>query len=494
MIFPVKAEIPQKFKTACLVVFVELSEKLTPAALKIDKSTRGLVSEAVSSGDLKGKPGKTVLFRSPRGLQCPRLLLVGMGRKRKITLMEFRSLCTAAAQALNSLGVKEAAALFPDCKVEGAEDDLMARHLTEAVNDVLYSFTELKTKDNDKSALHKLTLLAASSEHVSAIRQGVRHGAAISAGKELAKELGNLPGNVCTPTYLAEQARTMAKQYAMKCTVLDEKELKKLKMGAFLSVTRGSRQPPKLIILEYRGADDAAPIALVGKGLTFDAGGISIKPAQNMDEMKFDMCGAASVLGALKAVAELKLPINVIGVVPSCENLPDGNANKPGDIVTSMSGQTIEVLNTDAEGRLILCDALTYTERFEPAAVVDIATLTGACVVALGSHASGLMSNDDNLTEELLRAGSESFDRAWRLPLWEEYQSQLDSNFADMANIGGRYAGAITAACFLERYAKKFKWAHLDIAGSAWISGGKDKGATGRVVPLLTQFIMNRAA
>jgi leucyl aminopeptidase len=268
--------------------------------------------------------------------------------------------------------------------------------------------------------------------------------------------------------------------------------MEKLKMGALLSVSRGSRQPAKLIIIRYEGGrKDTAPVALVGKGLTFDAGGISLKPAEKMDEMKYDMCGGASVAGALLAAAEMKLPINIVGVIPSSENLPDGNANKPGDIVESMSGQSIEILNTDAEGRLILCDALTYTQRFKPDVVIDVATLTGACVVALGKHASGLMGNNQELIEELLEAGEISLDRAWPLPLWEEYQPQLDSNFADIANIGGRYGGAITAACFLSRFSEKFKWAHLDIAGTAWREGDK-KGATGRVVPLLTQFLLNR--
>jgi leucyl aminopeptidase len=269
--------------------------------------------------------------------------------------------------------------------------------------------------------------------------------------------------------------------------------MEELGMGALLSVSRGSRQPAKLIVVEYHGGGkNDAPVALVGKGLTFDAGGISIKPAADMDEMKYDMCGGASVLGTLRAIAQMKLPLNVVGVIPSSENLPDGAANKPGDIVTSMSGQTIEILNTDAEGRLILCDALTYTERFKPAAVIDIATLTGACVIALGAHASGLLGNNDDLIQDLLRAGTEAFDRAWQLPLWDQYQSQLDSNFADMANVGGRPAGTITAACFLARYTRKFKWAHLDIAGTAW-KKGKEKGATGRPVGLLTQYLMDRA-
>ena len=329
---------------------------------------------------------------------------------------------------------------------------------------------------------------------LSAGETAVRLGKAISAGVTLARDLGNLPGNICTPTYLAKQAQALEKHGAIKTRVLEEADMEKLGMGALLSVSRGSRQPAKLIIMEYHGGKkDEPPVALVGKGLTFDAGGISIKPAAAMDEMKFDMCGGASVLGTLQAVAELKLPINVVGIVPSSENLPDGDANKPGDIVTSMSGQTIEILNTDAEGRLILCDALTYTERFDPAVVIDIATLTGACVVALGAHASGLMGNNEGLVRDLLSAGKYAHDRAWQLPLWDDYQSQLDSNFADMANVGGREGGALIAACFLARYTKKFKWAHLDIAGTAWKSG-RNKGATGRPVSLLTTYLIQRCA
>jgi leucyl aminopeptidase len=323
--------------------------------------------------------------------------------------------------------------------------------------------------------------------------RAVAQGKAIAAGAKLAKDLGNLPGNVCTPTYLADEAVKLAKEFGMKSTILEEKDMEELGMGALLSVSRGSRQPAKLIVVEYQGGNKGdAPYVLVGKGLTFDAGGISIKPSANMDEMKYDMCGGASVVGTLRALGELELPINVVGVIPSSENLPDGDANKPGDIVTSMSGQTIEILNTDAEGRLILCDALTYSERFEPAAVVDIATLTGACVVALGEHASGLLGNDDDLAKELLSAGEYAADRAWQLPLWDPYQKQLDSNFADMANIGGRAGGTITAACFLSRYTKAYKWAHLDIAGTAWKSG-KAKGSTGRPVGLLTQYLIDRA-
>jgi leucyl aminopeptidase len=322
----------------------------------------------------------------------------------------------------------------------------------------------------------------------------VRQGQVVAKAVALAKDLGNLPGNICTPSYLAEEARKLAQGNAkLSAKILTEKEMTALKMGSLLSVARGSRQPPRLIVLSYHGGKRAdKPVVLVGKGITFDSGGISIKPAATMDEMKFDMCGAASVLAAVNAAAEMALPLNVIAVVPSCENLPDGNANKPGDIVTSMSGQTIEILNTDAEGRLILCDALTYSERFKPRAVIDVATLTGACVVALGKQASGLFGNSEDLVQEILRAGTQSGDRAWQLPLWEEYQEQLKSNFADMANVGNRDGGAITAACFLSRFTKNFPWAHLDIAGTAWLSGGS-KGATGRPVPLLTQYLIDQA-
>nr|MBF0684011.1 leucyl aminopeptidase [Pseudomonas sp.] len=320
-------------------------------------------------------------------------------------------------------------------------------------------------------------------------------------GMTLTRNLGNLPANICTPTYLAEAARNVGSQHDFKVEVLERKQLEALKMGSFLSVAKGSDEPPRFIVMHYQGAKKPAgrgaraagpaPIVLVGKGVTFDSGGISIKPAATMDEMKYDMCGAASVIGTLKAVAELQLPVNVVGIIPACENLPSGRANKPGDVVTSMSGQTIEVLNTDAEGRLLLCDALTYAERFQPAAVIDIATLTGACVVALGHVNTGLFTQDEELAQSLLDASRQAIDPTWRLPLEDDYQPQLKSNFADIANIGGPPAGSVTAACFLSRFTKQYRWAHLDIAGTAW-KGGKEKGATGRPVPLLVQYIMNQ--
>jgi leucyl aminopeptidase len=366
--------------------------------------------------------------------------------------------------------------------------------MVEVTSDAVYRFAHPSCKKSEeRRGLSKLIINVPQRNDLRRVEHALHRGLAIAGGVRLAKDLGNLPGNICTPTYLAEQAGELAKSYNLQIEVLERPEMEKLGMGSLLSVARGSRQPPKLIVLQYKkGKASQKPIALVGKGITFDAGGISLKPAGEMDEMKYDMCGAASALGTLKAVAELDLPINLIVVIPASENLPDGDANKPGDIVTSMSGQTIEVLNTDAEGRLVLCDAMTYVEKYEPETVVDIATLTGACVIALGHHVSGLFGNDDSLVKELTNAGDESFDRAWHMPMWDEYQDQLKSNFADMANIGGRPGGSITAACFLSRFAKKFNWAHLDIAGTAWKSG-KDKGATGRPVPLLTHFLIKRS-
>ena len=332
-----------------------------------------------------------------------------------------------------------------------------------------------------------------SAELISSIEQGAALGYAMAKGQLFAKNLGNLPGNICTPSYIAEQAIDIAdKNNNISVEILEESDMEALGMGSFLSVSRGSRQPAKLIVLNYQGASDTQekPHILVGKGLTFDAGGISLKPAGKMDEMKYDMCGSASVIGALLATAELQLNINLIVIVPSSENLPDGDANKPGDIVKSMSGHTIEILNTDAEGRLILCDALTYAEKFEPQTVIDVATLTGACIVALGHHTNGLMGNNQALVDALLDAGENSHDRAWQLPMWDEYHQQLKSNFADLANIGGPGAGTITAACFLSKFTEKYPWAHLDIAGTAWTGGGT-KGATGRCVPILTQYLYN---
>jgi leucyl aminopeptidase len=494
MQFVVKSGTPEKQRTGCLVVGVFEGRKLSHAARQVDQITQGTIATILRRGDLEARPGQTLLLHNLPNLPAERVLLVGCGKEKELTDGRYREITAKTTAALNQTGATEAISYLTELEIKGRDIAWKVRQAVEVTEAGLYRFNRLKSKPgNGKRPLKRIVLAVAKRSELAPGETAARQGAAIAAGVALARDLGNLPGNVCTPTYLSEQAKELGRQHNLKVTVLEEADMHALGMGALLSVARGSRQPPKLIVVEYEGGKaGTAPIALVGKGLTFDAGGISIKPADKMDEMKFDMCGAASVLGALKAAAELKLPINVVGVIPSSENLPDGNANKPGDIVTSMSGQTIEVLNTDAEGRLILCDALTYAERYHPTAVVDIATLTGACVIALGAHAAGLLANNDALARELLAAGRYTVDRAWQLPLWDDYQQQLDSNFADMANIGGREAGTITGACFLARYAKKLKWAHLDIAGVAW-KGGKEKGATGRPVPLLTQFLINRA-
>jgi len=494
MEYTVKSGDPEKQRSACVVVGVFEGRKLSPSARRLDEATQGSLTAILRRGDLEGKTGQTLLLHNPASLLCERLLLIGCGKEKDFHEGRYRETFTKMAKTLADTGATEAVVYLTELEVKGRDIAWKLRHAVESVEMALYKFDRLKShKAEKKRPLRKLILTVGKRSELTAGETAVQQGLAISTGMHLARDLGNLPGNICTPSYLADQARELEHQYGVKTTVLEREDMEKLGMGALLSVSRGSRQPPKLITIEYKGGkDDEPPVALVGKGLTFDAGGISIKPAAAMDEMKYDMCGGATVLGVIKACAELKLPINVVGVIPSSENLPDGDANKPGDIVTSMSGQTIEILNTDAEGRLILCDALTYTERFHPVAVVDIATLTGACVIALGAHASGLLANNDQLARDLLNAGKYAHDRAWQLPLWDDYQKQLDSNFADMANIGGREGGTITAACFLARYAKKFKWAHLDIAGTAWL-GGKAKGGTGRPVPLLTTWLIQRS-
>jgi len=494
MEYTVKSGDPEKQRSACVIIGLFEGRKLSPAGRRLDDAAQGALAAFLRRGDIEGKPGQQLLLHNPPNLLCERLLLIGCGKEKEFSEARYRVACTQAAKTLAGAGATEAVSYLTELDIKGRDIAWKLRHAVESTEMALYKFDRMKSaKSARKQAWRKLVLTVGKRNELATGETALQQGLAISAGMALARDLGNLPGNVCTPAYLADQARELEHQYGVRTTVLEREDMEKLGMGALLSVARGSRQPPKLITIEYRGGgEDEPPVALVGKGLTFDAGGISIKPAAAMDEMKYDMCGGATVLGVLKAACELKLPINIVGVIPSSENLPDGDANKPGDVVTSMSGQTIEVLNTDAEGRLILCDALTYTERFNPAAVVDIATLTGACVIALGNHASGLLANNDALARELLNAGRYAWDRAWQLPLWSEYDKQLDSNFADMANIGGREGGTITAACFLARYAKKFKWAHLDIAGTAWLSG-KAKGGTGRPVPLLTTWLIERS-
>ena len=489
----VKRGHPAEQRTACLIVGVHAGKKLTPAAEAVDRAMGGTLSKLCKRGDLTGAQGETLMLHEATGTAAERVLLVGCGKAEGIEGAEFQALVQKAARAVVDAGLRNAVACLGDLEVKERDAGWKTTQLALAFTGSAYRFDQMKSKPSRKPQLAKLTLLTEATRTAS-LEAAVTQAQGMAEGLTLTRDLANLPGNHCPPRRLAEAARALAKAHkSLKVTVLERAEMQKLGMGSLLAVAQGSAEAPKLITLEYQGdAAKSRPVVLVGKGVTFDSGGISIKPGPGMDEMKFDMCGAASVLGVMKAVAALGLKINVVGVIPAVENMPDGNAIKPGDVVTSMSGQTIEILNTDAEGRLILCDALSYAARFEPDVVIDIATLTGACVIALGSHASGLLSNHDPLAEELLRAGQRSGDRAWRLPLWEDYQKQLDSNFADMANVGGREAGTITAACFLARFTRNYRWAHLDIAGTAWHSG-KAKGASGRPVPLLMEFILNRA-
>ncbi len=493
--FSIKAGSPENTQSGCTVVGVFEPRKLSTAAAALDRASGGYLSSLLKRGDMEGKAGSTLLLHGVPKIKSERVLLVGLGRAEEFRDRQYSEAITAAMRSLQATGATDALIHLPEGAAPKRDIGWRVSHATIAARAAGYRFEQMKS--GRKKAPPTLRRLAFGIDDKNAQRlaaAGLEQGLAIAHGVSLARDLGNLPPNVCTPTYLAAAARDLAKQYRMKLTVLETAQMQKLGMGALLSVARGSVQPPKLIIVEYRGGPAGQrPVALVGKGVTFDTGGISLKPAAEMDEMKFDMCGAASVLGTLKAIAEMKLRINVVGIMPATENMPGGRATKPGDIVTTMSGQTVEILNTDAEGRLILCDALTYAERYKPQAVIDIATLTGACVIALGHVVSGLFANDDGLAREVLNAGEASGDRAWHLPLHDDYQEQLNSNFADFANIGGRPAGAVTAACYLSRFTKKFKWAHLDIAGTAWKSG-KEKGSTGRPVPLLTQFLIRRAA
>jgi len=492
--FSIKSGSPEKQRSACVVVGVYESRKLTLAAELLDKAADGYISGIVRRGDMEGKSGSTLLLQNVPGTLCERVLLVGLGKEKDFREKEFGTAIRTTVKTLNETGAFDASIFLTELAVKKRSVGWRIRQATMIALDATYKFDQFKSKkDEVRRPLRKLTLAVERRNELTQAEEALAQGLAIAEGMAMTKTLGNLPANICHPTYLADQAQSMAKEFNLGCEILERADMEKLGMHSLLSVSQGSRQPPKLIVLAYQGSKASEkPIVLVGKGVTFDTGGISLKPGAEMDEMKYDMCGAASVLGTMHAVARMALPINLTVIVPATENMPDGMATRPGDIVTSMSGQTIEILNTDAEGRLILCDALTYAERFEPDTVIDVATLTGACVVALGHIATGLFSNKDALARDLLDAGDESYDRAWHMPLWDDYQELLKSPFADMGNIGGRWGGSITAACFLSRFTKKYEWAHLDIAGTAWKSGA-DKGATGRPVPLLTHYLLQRA-
>ena len=481
-----------KLQSDCLVVGVYENQVLDKNAKQLDALTHGLLSRLLGRGDIKAKVGET-LFINHTGLAgVERIVLLGFGDKNQLNRKSYRKAIQSLVKLLREAKLKSATVALLDIEVQAADLIWCGRQIVEVIHEGVYQYSATK-KIDDKVALTHLAI-AANAEQLPLATQALQQGQAIAQGVELAKHLADLPGNICTPTYLAQQAQTLAAHHPhLQCDVLEEADMQALGMGALLGVSRGSRQPAKLISLHYQGADAGVkPIVLIGKGLTFDAGGISLKPGLGMDEMKYDMCGGASVLGVMRMVTELNLKLNIVGLIPASENLPDGDANKPGDILTSMAGKTIEILNTDAEGRLILCDTLTYAERFNPDVVIDMATLTGACIVALGRVPSGLFGNDDALCEDLQRAAEVACDAVWRMPIWDEYQEQLKSNFADLANIGGPDGGSITAACFLANFAKDFRWAHIDIAGTAWRTGA-NKGATGRPVPLLSQYLINRA-
>lgn len=496
MEFNVKSGSPEKQRSACIIVGVFEPRRLSPIAEQLDKISDGYISALLRRGELEGKVGQSLLLHHVPNVLSERVLLIGCGKERELDERQYKQIIQKTINTLNETGSMEAVCFLTELHVKGRNNYWKVRQAVETAKDCLYTFDQLKSNKTElRRPLRKMVFNVPTRRELPSGERAIAHGLAIASGIKACKDLANMPPNICNAAYLASQARQLADSSSNVSTrVIGEEQMKELNMNAYLAVGQGSQNESLMSIIEYKGNKDpeARPIVLVGKGLTFDSGGISIKPADGMDEMKYDMCGAATVYGVMRVVAELQLPINVIGVLAGCENMPGGKAYRPGDILTTMSGQTVEVLNTDAEGRLVLCDTLTYVERFEPELVVDIATLTGACMVALGHHYSGLMSNHNPLAHELMNASEQAGDRAWRLPLGDEFYEQIESNFADLANTGGRLGGAITAGCFLARFATKYNWAHLDIAGTAWRSG-KAKGATGRPVSLLSQFLLNRA-
>jgi leucyl aminopeptidase len=496
MKFTIKHGDLEKQAKAALIVGIFEKNQLTSTAERLDKVSKGYISKLIKQGDFHGKMGQSLLLRHLPGSLSEHILLVGFGKKQPINPRDYRKAVASSIKAIQNTSATASISFLSEIEVEGHDLPWNVRQAVEVSSDALYRFDEFKSVKAPKPPLKDITIAIADKKLLATCTKALKQAIAIAESVSFTKNIENQPSNICNPAYLADQAKKLAKEYtAITTKVLEEKDMQKLGMGALLAVAKGSAQPAKLICLEYKGTSKKqAPVALVGKGITFDTGGISLKPADAMVGMKYDMCGAAAVLGTLRAIAELKLPIHVVGILAAAENMPSGSACKPEDIVTTLSGQTVEIMNTDAEGRLVLCDALTYSERYKPEVVLDIATLTGAVVIALGTHASGLLSNNDGLAKDLLDAGTESFDRAWQLPLWDEYQDQIKSPFADMSNVGGRAGGTITAACFLSRFAKKFKWAHLDVAGTAaMMMGGNDRYATGRPVPMLTQYLINRS-
>ena len=488
---------PAKARTQCAIVGVYEQGQLSPSAKVLDKASKGYLRKILKRDDISGKTNQTLLLHDVPNVGATRVLLVGLGNEKSMSSAKYADIARTVIGKMKATSSRTNLCCLLEVDVPGRSIEWKTQKIVESFEAGLYSFTEMKGKPPvNTNSIESVDLLVDNKSELETVLSAIAMGSALTAGISSAKTLGNLPGNICTPTYLANQAKQLAKDYSSLTTkVIEEKELEKLGMGAFMSVSRGSVQPGKLIVISHKGGNaKEAPHVLVGKGITFDTGGISLKPGAGMHEMIWDMCGAASVFGTMVAIAEQKLAMNVIGVIAAAENMPSGDASRPGDIVKTMSGQTVEILNTDAEGRLVLCDALTYIDQFNPKTVIDVATLTGACVVALGSHASAMYANDDGVAADLTQAGEDSLDRVWRMPLWEEYQVQINSAFADMANIGGREAGSITAACFLARFTKKYRWAHLDVAGSAFKGSGPSKGSTGRPVSLLFEYLNNLAA
>ncbi|TBR12175.1 MAG: leucyl aminopeptidase [Lysobacter sp.] len=487
--FALTSDAPARVAADCVIIGLFADQTLTAAASVLDEASGGRLRTLVERGDASGKTGKTAILHDLPGITAPRVLVVGLGEQAKFGVPQYIKAIGDAARALKAGPIAHAVTTLPQVPVKGRDTAWAVRQAVIATDHVAYRYTATlgeKSIAKIEPGLKRLTIAGNDA-------QALANGQAIAAGVQFARELGNLPPNICNPGYLAQQAQEFAARFdSCSCEVLDREQMAALGMGSLLAVARGSANPPRLIVLKYNGGGDAKPYVLVGKGITFDTGGINLKVQGGIEEMKFDMCGAATVMGTFVSAVGMKLPVNLVVVVPAVENMPDADAYRPSDVLTSMSGKTIEVGNTDAEGRLILCDALTYAQRFEPAALLDVATLTGACVVALGKYAAGLMSKDDDLSAELVAAGENVFDRAWPLPLWDEYQTQLESTFADVYNIGGRWAGAITAGCFLARFTEGQRWAHLDIAGVA-NDEGKRGMATGRPVGLLSQWLMDRA-
>jgi leucyl aminopeptidase len=477
-------------KAGCLVVGAFADGTLTRAAEAVDKAAGGALGAALKRGDLEEKAGSTLLFPALAGVAADRVLLVSLGARTALGDRSFRDALSGVGRALAAGAAADAAVALVEVDVPNRSLPWRAQNAARLLADAAYKFDAPRAKPPAARGARKAVLLVSGA--TDGLEEAVRTGLAIADGMALTKDLGNLGGNVCNPAYMADTAVALGKEFGFEVEILERADMEKLGMHSALSVGRASYSPCKFIVMKYSKGGASKPVVLVGKGMTFDTGGVSLKPGANLDEMKYDMCGGGTVLGVFRAVARLGLPINLVGLVMAVENMPGGNASRPGDVVRSMAGITIEILNTDAEGRLVLCDALTYAERFEPACVVDIATLTGACVIALGAHASGLFANDEALAAELLAAGQASGDRAWQMPMWDDYQGQLKSNFADMSNLGGPPAGSVTAALFLSHFTRKYKWAHLDIAGTSSVSGDA-KGATGRPVPLLSEFLLSRS-